>query len=470
MIDVLIVDDDNLVRRGLMSAMPWGAFGMRVVGEAGNGEKALEFLASSRVELVMTDLAMPVMSGIELLRIVRERYPDVAVAVLTLHQDFEYIQEALRLGAIDYIAKVQLEKDQFAEVLGRIHTRIMAERSKRTNEPSAADRDAYAKDSVYALLALGDKPHRDNAGQEWKAEADGSLLLWEPDAGGAPQSGAGAEAGRLPELPAGISMEHWRLFKVEHAAGVFRTDLRQLLRRYIQKELFYDCDGSEPFPMVKSVRDLQAEQSEPGDRETGMTKEALHAFSWVYNDASFEDLLGRLKSLRLPVPKLTQLLYGFTVDWNRIYRTVTQAGMALPDAFLCWRDVVRWMETCRESAVLLSGAQRLSKEVSGSIMAAVKIVHDELELPLFAIDVAKRVNVSRSYFNQCFKETAGYSFNEYLRKVRIDKAREYLSQTAKPIVWIAEHTGYADEKYFSRVFREQTGMLPSEYRLQHKRR
>ena len=63
-------------------------------------------------------------------------------------------------------------------------------------------------------------------------------------------------------------------------------------------------------------------------------------------------------------------------------------------------------------------------------MTAVKIVHDELEFPLFAIDVAKRVNLSRSYFYQCFKEIVGYSFNEYLRKVRIDKAREYLEQTS----------------------------------------
>ncbi|MNR65988.1 HTH-type transcriptional activator RhaR [compost metagenome] len=56
------------------------------------------------------------------------------------------------------------------------------------------------------------------------------------------------------------------------------------------------------------------------------------------------------------------------------------------------------------------------------------------------------------------------TFNEYLRSIRIDKAKEYLQYTQKNMQWISEHTGYTDQKYFSRVFYEKTGMLPSEYR------
>ncbi|MFB5763558.1 response regulator transcription factor [Paenibacillus medicaginis] len=377
MIDVLIVDDDKLVRKGLISAMPWDSFGMRVIGEAANGEKALEFLQHNRVDLLMTDVAMPVMSGIELIRIVRKRYPDIAIAVLTLHQDFEYIQEALRLGAVDYIAKVQLEKERFEQVLGRIHELILNQRRRPSNEPDAV---------------------------------------------------------------------------------------------YKQRDFFYDSDEFEPNSIEKFAQELQAEQPGLSEREVEAVKEALHAFRWVHDDSYFAELCNQLRGLRLPAPKLMQLLYGVIVDWNRLFKALTQTGITLPDTFSCWREVVEWMGGFREKAIMLSGHQQVSKEVSASIMSAVKIVHDELDFPLFAVDVAKRVNLSRSYFNQCFKAIVGYSFNEYLRKVRIDKAREYLAQTAKPIVWIAEHTGYADEKYFSRTFREQTGMLPSEYRQQHKSR
>ena len=104
---------------------------MKVVGEAANGEKALDFLKTNRVDLLMTDLAMPVMSGIELIRAVRKLYPSIAIAVLTLHQDFEYIQEALRLGAIDYIAKVELEKNSSKKCFSAF-TRALWQRSRST--------------------------------------------------------------------------------------------------------------------------------------------------------------------------------------------------------------------------------------------------------------------------------------------------------------------------------------------------
>ncbi|WP_405152644.1 response regulator [Paenibacillus sp. FSL K6-0108] len=372
MINVLIVDDDQLVRKGLILAMPWDAFEMKVVGEAGNGEKALEFLSDNRVDLVITDLAMPVMSGIELIRIVREQYPDLPIAVLTLHQDFEYIQEALRLGAIDYIAKVQLEKEHFDKVLGRIRDRIQADRRKRLNDDVVSEFD---KDAQFY--------REDERSTPWLNESN------------------------------------------------------------------YECEQ------------IGTTFVEARDESI---KDKLHSFQWVHDDRNLQELLQQLKMMKLPVTRLMQLLYGVTVDWNRTFKNIVRTEMTTPVQFACWQEVVEWMADFRAKALVIAGGQYFRKEVSSSIMTAVKIVHDELQNPLFASDVSKRVNLSRSYFNQCFKEMVGYSFNEYLRKTRIDKARDYLTQTAKPIVWIAEHTGYADEKYFSRIFREQVGMLPSEYR------
>ncbi len=99
------------------------------------GEKALEFLREQKVDLIITDLAMPIMSGIELIRKVKQWYPSVFIVVLSLHQDFEYIQEAMRLGAIDYIAKVELDTNSMDETLERIHNRIQSEQSNKTIPP-----------------------------------------------------------------------------------------------------------------------------------------------------------------------------------------------------------------------------------------------------------------------------------------------------------------------------------------------
>ncbi|WP_320967309.1 response regulator [Hungatella sp.] len=114
---VLIVDDDKLTRKGLIASMPWDKYEMEIVGEAGNGVAALEFLMENQTDLVLCDLEMPLMSGLELIQKVQILYPHIKFAVLTVHSDFGYIQQALRLGAIDYIAKVLIEQENCASIL-----------------------------------------------------------------------------------------------------------------------------------------------------------------------------------------------------------------------------------------------------------------------------------------------------------------------------------------------------------------
>lgn len=129
--DVLIVDDDLLTRQGLMKIMPWHEFKMQVVGEAGNGLEALQFLKGHHVDLVLCDLEMPVMQGLEFIEKASSLYPDIYFVVLTIYTDFVKIQQALRLGAIDYIAKTSLDRESYSKTLGRIAERINKEQEKK---------------------------------------------------------------------------------------------------------------------------------------------------------------------------------------------------------------------------------------------------------------------------------------------------------------------------------------------------
>ena len=265
MIRTLIVDDEKYVRKGLIAVMPWDAFGYRVVGEANSGDKALEFLADNEVDLVFTDLTMPSMSGFELMKELLQRYPGVYIAVLTCHQDFNYIQEALRLGAIDYIVKTQLEKEKLEEVLQRIADRIKRDRA---------------------------------------------------------------------------------------------------VKKY-------------PAPDLKGLKGFPPAQEN-------------------------------------------------------------------------------------------SGGQKYSEEVRNCIANAVKYIRDNIFTGINQDDVAKAVNISRGYFSACFRDIMGISFSDYVKNLKIHVAEELLLQTGRPVYWIAEQLGFQDEKYFSKLFREQVGMNPSEYR-EHKR-
>lgn len=124
MIRVLIAEDDKLARKGLISIMPWEKYNMRVVGDVPNGAKALEFIQNNEVDLIFVDLAMPIISGIELMKKVKKLYKNINFVVLTFYQNFEYIQTALRLGALDYISKAELEYENYDKIFERITQKI----------------------------------------------------------------------------------------------------------------------------------------------------------------------------------------------------------------------------------------------------------------------------------------------------------------------------------------------------------
>lgn len=463
MIRVLVVDDDKLVRKGLISAMPWEDFGMRVIGEAANGDKALEFLEAEEADLLLTDLAMPVMSGIELMRIVRKRHPHMHIVVLTLHRDFEYIQEALRLGAIDYIAKVQLEKERFEEVLGRIKERIGERSAGGAPETGRSGSGMYTSDSGYAFLSLLEEPDSEwikalpmPPGAGWD-EVESGLWLW-----------AAAEEPDMADLTETLQTEThlepgWGAIRLSGLSGLHPKEAYRRLREYRDREFFYRYDPSGPFGSL-SVKAWEHPAEARSEESIGLMKSRWSSHEWIHQDSMFKEFIGDLKRLRLPKAKLIGLLYSLADEWNRLFYPVGLPNIEPGTSYDYWYQVEAWFEHTRDSIRRSIDKPSFSKEVVASIMNAVRFLQEGAERQMTAADVARQVNMSRSYFSQCFKEIVGKTFNEYLRSVRMEKAKEYLIYTNKTIQWIAEHTGYSDEKYFSRSFREHTGLLPSEYR------
>jgi len=128
-IKVLIIDDDKLARKGLISIVPWNSCGMEVVGEAANGQKALEFLEDNHVDLAMVDISMPVMNGLEFIKESKKRHPYLQYVVLSFYEDFQNVQAALRLGTLDYISKIRLDQQDCIHVFSRVRDLIQG--SKR---------------------------------------------------------------------------------------------------------------------------------------------------------------------------------------------------------------------------------------------------------------------------------------------------------------------------------------------------
>ena len=105
MLRVMVVEDEEMIRKGIVLAVDWASMDCVVVGEAANGEEALRVAAECRPSLIITDLKMPRMDGLEMVRRLREDGNEAYVIILTAYDSFTYAQQAIRLGAVDFLLK-----------------------------------------------------------------------------------------------------------------------------------------------------------------------------------------------------------------------------------------------------------------------------------------------------------------------------------------------------------------------------
>jgi two-component system, response regulator YesN len=152
---VLIADDECIIREGIRDSVDWESLRLTVVAEAEDGEEALEKAIQHDVHIMLVDLNMPIMDGIELMKHVRERLPDCKIIIITGHDEFAYAQKAIRLQVKDYILKpanpVQLEK-----VLRQVRGELEEEASKQQQWQQASQQISRS----YPLL-------RERFGQQW---------------------------------------------------------------------------------------------------------------------------------------------------------------------------------------------------------------------------------------------------------------------------------------------------------------
>lgn len=345
MMKVLVVDDEKLVRRGLISMMPWEKYGMEVIAEAMNGTKALECMAAEPADIVFTDLMMPEMSGFELMEELKKQYPRTSVVVLSCHEEFAFAQQAIRKGAIDYVVKNDLESDVMDEVLERIAAGVLNK-----------------SDSVDSFLGVN----------EDAASIEACQSLWQ-------------------EL------------------------------------------------------------------------------SWLYDDERYDRMLNQTRQLRLPLARLKNIVFPVLLKAGYLMLSIEHSlhWITRLEQSRLWEEWQLVMREERDYLRKLLFREKHAAEVINGILRAVEYMHAKEELDFSQNEVADVANMSRTYFSQSFKGVTGKVFQDYVKELRLYKARQLLLQSSKPIYSIAQQVGFKDEKYFSKMFQQQYGLLPSAYRNQN---
>lgn len=168
MLKVLVVEDEEMIRKGIVLAVDWAALDCVVVGEAANGLQALEAVERYAPSLIITDLKMPVMDGLEMLRQLRERGNNAFVIILTAYDNFAYAQAALRLGAVDFLLK-PFHDGELEQAVTRLKQRM--DRAGQGGEKGPAplplpelkkgDKSKYV---LEAMAYIGEHYHEPNIG------------------------------------------------------------------------------------------------------------------------------------------------------------------------------------------------------------------------------------------------------------------------------------------------------------------
>ncbi|UUZ95489.1 response regulator [Paenibacillus sp. P25] len=508
---VLLVDDEPFARMGLRATFDWEGNGFRLVGEASNGKNALPWIERNEVDILITDIAMPVMDGLELIRTARERCPQMKFILLSRHSDFAYVREGMRMGASDYLLKPTLEPADLKEVLAKVVDQITEDR--KINELYAKQELSGKRlelEKAFAKLLVGEPaPLPWNEELPWLKDGyriilcllDGAGHLRSEDGGvfmeimieeaqesfyGMAEDGIAFRGGAdqlvlvVPEPP--VWEEYLKsVLTCFHAAlkargfsftlgisgkyqGIERFKQAITEGRHAVKRRFYEGPGG-IYPYMTDCG---------GAAGIEESKLLLSRFKASLRDAEKEQALRDLEGLfrrwssHRPAPLQVKreaqeplTLFHLLKD----NRTVPIEQIEALRYIETVEEVKGWIRAAFEA---LWKPEEETEEESGFhrriVGRAIDYLKHHYTQNISLQEVADHVAMSKNYFSELFKKDTGQNFIDYLIRLRLKRACELLRTTTLKVYEVAEMSGFNDVKYFGKVFKKVMRMSPAEYR------
>ncbi|HBW49987.1 MAG TPA: hypothetical protein DEF47_08775 [Herpetosiphon sp.] len=407
---VFLVEDEIIAREGIRDAIDWAAAGYQFCGEASDGEIALPLIRERRPDILITDIKMPFMDGLQLCRIVKETLPTTKIIILSGHDEFRYAQEAMQIGVTQYLLKPIVAQDLLA-ALRKIASQIDGERQAKaqleTLQAQMFDHQPMLRERCLLDLVSGSSSAADFMEQARNLEID-LLAPWyqvlvmhamPPSAATAPlytlyQQVDVTVAASLNQSPLVVAFKHGLEDTILIVRGETRADMTQQAER-----------------LATAMRQRVAEQL--GCRAIIGIGDPTERLSLI--PQSFAEALAQISSFERPAESDPS-------DQGQFH------GGAIMLKALAYIDT-----NYADPAMSLGQA-------------------------------AAHVLLSPTYFSALFRREVGETFIDYLTQVRIRKAIELLRSTSLTASEIAYRIGYQNPRYFYSVFRKVVGQPPNEFR------
>jgi len=519
MYQVLLVDDEELDLEGMRRFIPWEELGMEVAGAANNALSANEIIRSRPIDILVSDVNMPYMSGLELARSALEQSPNMRVIFVSGHQEFGYVRQALSMKAYNYVLK-PMEDAELVATLRKVKEDLEEEDKQREVEESYRRLIPIAKSNLLVRLLEGDAEGREEwpkllasyglGKQAWPVRAAVLELdrhAWEyADTSGSRMEtsrmflelvhDALDDCGNVPYCKTGPN----RIALVLEAAGYERTlqTVYAYMRRLpmsvtvgvgepvvvpgrlhesyrhaieaVESKMFLGKGGVIMYEEVR--REPEMLDAKALDSRMEALFEAMRQYDLVRIYDEFENLFRSLANLR---SKFTVLNLSNYIVWNLEQRLsgINENLFELLDIELHNLDVLLQFETVNDIRSWLVHriyeiSERLREKnhsAGGRLMRSiVSGIKERMSENITLKDFAKQFSFSPSYFGFLVKEKTGYTFNELLVQLRMERACELLKEPGIKIYEVADRVGYRYLPYFSRQFKDKFGMTPLEYR------
>lgn len=497
--NILIADDEKIEREGIRYLLSLEK-GERRIFEAANGKQAMQILRTENIDMILTDIKMPVMDGLELARRAKELFPEIRIVIFSGYNDFTFAQEAIRYGVTDYILK-PVDPDNFHEIIEKAEKNI---RDRQAEENREIRRQNFLQQYfLQNYLYSGKKEILEKAGEfvdldKWNGWH--CAILIETDTAFFDT----AEENFPGELQKELRRVFFYLNLNERQSLLLFQDvycdyllvanhLYTFLKRNYMVRIYLSVsrkfDGCECLPEILGQLEQQMEEKfyHPEKHIFSCEEEELKMVAGEVQDSQLmqmisedisrkdtEQLWKHFECLKEKYSSNTQFsaMYIKFVFSNVIQELFQENQFAdehrleqeIDRLYSCGNimDILKVTEdNIREYEKFL---ERSMSESRNEVAAVKNYIYQHYGEDLNLEMLAEKVYLSSGYLSFIFKKETGMNLNRFIKVFRMEKAGEFLHDTNMKVAQISEKVGFANVSYFCRSFREYYGCSPESYR------
>lgn len=465
---LLIVEDEKMIRQGIHVMVKRCKVEIGEVLECRNGEEALELLKSRKIDVMLTDIRMPRMTGIELVRETKTLKKPPKIVVISGYDDFNYAVEMLKHGVEDYILK-PIKREKIEEILEKLEKQLQKEENDRRAEayifgkqlllylkadPIVEEKqmvykfEQYIGEKQYCIAIYGDTDGAFRGEDFLRLEEDGQIIQV--------LDTEGETAIKHSSFCAGISNFHSSFSECRKAyqeAVTARVHAWIHNFPYYQWEEAWQDQGQEIDKEFASQFTLKL--------STENWRDSVRQYQNQFFDAEHGQLQeAELISQAIKIREMLENAYG-----KLIYDT--EGVTTLLKNPLSWKNAEEYMQVFLDLIQTIRSCLNEKYDNNrnqNKIRAAVQYIQENFKKDLNMAMVSNHVSMNYSLFSIIFKEYTGVNFVTYLKKMRIEEAKRMLRETDEKVRDIGKAAGFENDKNFLKSFKAACGVSPTEYR------